>query len=259
MSKAERYIVGTSGYSFTDWVGTFYPAGTRRSEMLEQYVKHFKTVELNFTYYRMPTAAMLERMAAKLPDDFALWVKANQRTTHQQDRSAAEPFLAALDPMTASGKLAGVLLQFPQSFHRTVDNRNYLARTADDFASVPLAVEFRHCSWDEPATFAGLRQRGLTVVIPDVPELPGLFRPRSVTATSPTGYLRLHSRTARKWYAGGAERYDYDYSTHELKAILKDWAAVENEVEKVYTFFNNCHRGQAAHNAESFLRLLDHV
>ena len=63
MTSAIQYIVGTSGYSFADWVGTFYPAGTRQNEMLRLYVQRFQTVELNFTFYRMPSAATLERIA----------------------------------------------------------------------------------------------------------------------------------------------------------------------------------------------------
>ena len=254
-----KYIVGTSGYSFADWIGTFYPPGTQRGDMLTQYVNHFETVELNFSYYRIPNQATLGRMAAKVPEGFTFWVKANQKTTHRQDRSISGEFLDALTPMAESGKLAGVLLQFPQSFHRTVANRKYLAGAIEDFSSVPLAVEFRHFSWDDPSTLTGLRERNVTLVIPDVPELAGLYRPAAPVVTTATGYLRFHSRTGAKWYAGGPERYDYNYSSDELKAVLTEWSALENEVEKVYAFFNNCHRGQAAQNAEAFRRLLGQV
>jgi len=259
MPDKTRYIVGTSGYSFADWVGTFYPPGTQRGEMLTQYVNHFETVELNFSYYRIPNQTTLGRIAAKVREDFTFWVKANQKTTHQQDRSIAAEFLDALTPLSETGKLAGVLLQFPQSFHRTVANRKYLGSAVEDFSSVPLAVEFRHFSWDDPSTLAGLRERNVTLVVPDVPELEGLYRPSGPAVTTATGYLRFHSRTAGKWYAGPAERYDYSYTQEELRAVLSQWSAVENEVEKVYAFFNNCHRGQAAQNAEAFRRLLQQI
>jgi len=259
MTDKAKYIVGTSGYSFADWVGAFYPPGTPQREMLDRYVLHFNAVELNFSYYRIPTAETLERIAARTPEGFEFWIKANRKTTHEQDRSIAGEFLEGIAPLRSSGKLAGVLLQFPQSFHRTAANRRYLASAIEDFAAAPLAVEFRHCSWDHPSTLDGLRQRNVTIVIPDVPDLEGLFRPSRPAVTTATGYLRLHSRTAGNWYAGGAKRYDYDYSTDELKAVLSEWAAVENEVRKVYAFFNNCHRGQAAQNAEAFRRLLGQI
>jgi len=258
MADSTRYVIGTSGYSFADWVGTFYPPGTAQRGMFAQYVRHFATVELNFTFYRLPTARTLESLGSICPADFTFWVKANQKTTHERDRTVAGEFLANLQPLRSTGKLAGVLMQFPQSFHRTVENRKYLAAAVEDFASVPLAAEFRHRSWDHVSTVASLRERNVTLVIPDVPEIPGLYRP-SPAVTTRTGYLRLHSRDADKWYAGMADRYDYSYSDKELGDILTDWYALEKDADKVYAFFNNCHRGQAAGNAEAFRRILGQI
>jgi len=255
MNAATRYIVGTSGYSFADWVGRFYPPGTKSADMFAHYAAHFEAVELNFTYYRLEAGATLARLARVSPPAFRFWVKANQATTHRQDRAAAEPFNANLVPLAEAGKLAGVLLQFPQSFHRTVAGRKYLAAALDDLAGSPLAVEFRHRSWQHPATVAGLRQRGVTLVVPDVPDLPDLYR-SDAQATSRTGYLRLHSRTAENWYAGGAKRYDYDYNRDELASLARQWSALADPVDEVYVFFNNCHRGQAADNAEAFRKVL---
>ena len=163
MSEKIEFIVGTSGYSFADWVGPFYPPGTRGGDMFAFYVQHFSAVELNFTYYRLPTAKTLGAIAARSPDGFRFWVKANQQTTHKADRSVAGQFLAALEPMRQAGKLAGVLMQFPQSFHRTVESRKYLDAALGDFAAAPLAVEFRHRSWEQAATFDGLRARGVSL------------------------------------------------------------------------------------------------
>jgi uncharacterized protein YecE (DUF72 family) len=250
-----QYIVGTSGYSFEDWVGEFYPPGTKRTEMFPFYAREFSAVELNYTYYRMPAARTMDSLAAKSPDGFRFWVKANQRTTHAQDRTAAAEFLDNLAPMQTRGRLAGVLLQFPQSFHRTMENRKYLRATADDFASVSLAVEFRHASWDTPATLEGLRERGLTLVIPDVPALEGLFRP-APAATAPVAYLRLHSRNADNWYAGAAERYDYSYTDRELREIEAGWRKIADASECVCVFFNNCHHGQAVKNAKRFMEII---
>ena len=251
-----KHIVGTSGYSFRDWVGTFYPPGTQQKDMLGLYVQRFETVELNFTYYRMPTADTLMRIAGRSPEGFTFWVKANQLTTHERDRGVVGQFVEALQPMRVAGKLSGVLLQFPQSFHRTVENRKYLAATLDDFTDVPSAVEFRHRSWEHESTLTGLRDRDVALVIPDVPGLPGLYH-WPIAATSTVGYLRLHSRNADKWYAGGAERYDYNYSDAEMKEFAAAWGELDNPPETVFTFFNNCHRGQAATNAEAFREIVE--
>ncbi|MGC9455777.1 MAG: DUF72 domain-containing protein [Phycisphaerae bacterium] len=253
--QAGKYRVGTSGYSFADWVGNFYPSGTQSREMFDIYVKHFNVVELNFTYYRMPSARTLASLERRSGDGFEFWVKANSRTTHEQDRTAADEFINNLSPLRDSGKLAGVLLQFPQSFHRTAENRKYLAATIEDFHPLPLAVEFRHYSWDRPETVEGLCSRGVTLVIPDVPKIRSLFRP-APAATSNTAYFRLHSRNADKWYAGAAQRYDYNYSEQELRELLESWSPTVKDCGKIYTLFNNCHRGQAAENALAFSRLL---
>jgi len=258
MITSPTFRIGTSGFSFKDWVGTFYPAGTRSGDMLGQYVRHFDIVELNFTYYRMPTARTIERLATVTPDGFLFWVKANQETTHKYNRGVCGQFIENVQPMAEAGKLAGVLLQFPQSFHRTVETRKYLAGTLDDFESLPLAVEFRHRSWEHPSVASGLRDRNVTLVVPDVPDLDGLFHSPAV-ATTATGYLRLHSRTAEKWYAGGAERYDYNYSREEMSDIIRDWTSLDEPLEQVFAFFNNCHRGQAAENAEAFSKLLEEM
>ena len=253
------YIVGTSGYSFKDWVGTFYPQGTQSREMLAEYVKHFAAVEINFSFYRVPAARTMAAMAAKAPKGFRFWVKANRATTHEGDRSIREAFLAGIAPMREAGSLAGLLFQFPQRFHRTMENRKFLAAALADYAELPLAVEFRHRSWRHPSVVEGLRGRKVTLVVPDVPDLPGLYH-SPAAATTRTGYLRLHSRDASKWYAGdGSLRYDYGYSTAELQELLAAWEGLDEPMDEIYTFFNNCHHGQAAQNAEALRRILGQI
>ena len=250
-----RYVIGTSGYSFADWVGSFYEPSTRPQDMFKAYAEHFKAVELNFTFYRIEAASTLDKLARTSPADFGFWVKANRRITHEQDRLATQPFLENLQPLTDSGKLYGVLLQFPQSFHRTSASRKFLDSTLTLLDSLRLAVEFRHCSWDCDATVNSLRERAVTLVIPDCPDIASLYRPKP-TLTSPVGYLRLHSRDPAKWYGGPAQRYDYNYTDSELKAIAEQWSASHIEAQNVFAFFNNCHLGQAARNAQAFSKIL---
>ncbi|MCJ7543159.1 MAG: DUF72 domain-containing protein [Phycisphaerae bacterium] len=253
-----KYVVGTSGYSFADWVGSVYPPGTKQKDMFDLYAARFQAVELNFTFYNARPGAALARMSAKAPEGFQFWVKVNQELTHKGNLAAGAEFVEQVRPMQESGKLVGLLLQFPQSFHRTAEARRYLAAALEALAALPLAVEFRHGSWDHPATAKGLAERNVAMVVPDVPALDGLYRPTPI-ATSPIAYLRLHSRNPGAWYGGMGARYDYSYSEHELKQLAKDWAAVEAAAQRVYAFFNNCHRAQAAQNAEAFRRILGQI
>ncbi|HUS92771.1 MAG TPA: DUF72 domain-containing protein [Phycisphaerae bacterium] len=259
MDTKHKYVIGTSGYSFGDWVGTFYPADTKQRDMLARYVTCFQTVEINFSFYRLPPARTMDAIARKAPEGFTFWVKANQATTHEGERGVRDDFLAGVEPMREAGKLAGLLFQFPQRFHRTIANRKYLAAVLGDYEHLPCAVEFRHASWEHPSVPDGLRERNVTIVIPDVPALPGLFR-MGAAATSKTGYLRLHSRDAEKWYGPeGADRYDYSYRPEELTELVEAWEDLDESMDEIYAFFNNCHHGQAAQNAESLRRILGQV
>jgi uncharacterized protein YecE (DUF72 family) len=271
MAAETKYVIGTCGYSFADWVGTFYPEGTQTAEMFAAYVTHFPAVELNFTFYATPSERALTALAGRSPAGFGFWVKANRQITHEYKADVAGEFVERLGPLSTAGKLLGVLLQFPQSFHRTIDARRGLGTVLEKMAAAPLAVEFRHRSWDHPDVYAGLRARNVTLVVPDVPRLAGLFAPPPMLTTR-TGYLRPHSRNAANWYAtgaavppprsaaagaGGKDRYDYDYSLDELKELRRQWQEVDADADKVYVFFNNCHRGQAGRNAEAFRRIVD--
>lgn len=257
MSKP-TYRVGTSGYSFADWVGPFYPGGTRQDAMFDLYAKRFETVEVNYTFYRMPAARTMASLARRSPSGFEFWVKANQKISHERNVALVPEFLANIAPLGEAGKLAGVLVQFPQSFHRTRHNRSFLGELTGALAGMHAAIEFRHHSWQHPDTLMGLRAHNLTAVVPDVPSLPGLYRSVPMVTTS-TGYLRFHSRDPSRWYGGAAARYDYDYNEPELIEILRGWNELAPEVDRVYAFFNNCHGGQAARNAESFRRILGQI
>src|SRR3954463_11858213 len=111
--------IGTSGYSYLDWVGDFYPPGTTASRMLEHYCRHFPAVELNFTFYKPPTRSVLTRIADKTPPGFQFLVKVPQTISHDRNPLDLPGFRHAAEGLAARGQLAGVLAQFPQSLHCT--------------------------------------------------------------------------------------------------------------------------------------------
>jgi len=240
--------VGTSGYRYKDWTGSFYPDGLPEKEQLGFYSERFPVVELNFTYYGIPRPSVIASMVERTPEGFQFSVKANSATTHKQDRSVLDAFKAAIEPARAAGRLSSVLAQFPFSFKNTTANRRYLHQLAEDFAEYRPVVEFRHKSWIRPVVFQFLRDNGLGYCCVDEPKLDGLVPPVA-EATAPTAYVRFHSRDASKWYAGVADRYDYLYSKDELAEWLPKVQALHEEADNVYIFFNNCHAGHAAVNA----------
>jgi uncharacterized protein YecE (DUF72 family) len=247
--------IGTAGYSYTDWVGPFYPPGTKRPEMLSFYIRHFLIAELDFTYYQMPGYKTMAGLAQKTPAGFSFTVKANRRMTHEPGSAAeqnelCQAFLAALAPLREAGKLSGLLLQFPFAFQKSQLNWERLLGLRDRLAILPVVVEFRHISWVNQATFENLRQEGLSFCCVDEPELPGLFPPLAV-ATGPLGYLRFHGRNKAKWWQHkeAGERYDYLYSGEELREWLPKLKSLAENTQDTLVFFNNCHFGQAARNA----------
>ena len=247
--------IGTSGYSFKDWGGVFYPAGLASQKMLPFYAEEFDTVEVNFTYYRVPSAKTMKGMAAATPAGFRFFVKAQGSFTHERDLSKKDEFLAGIAPLRDSGKLSGLLFQFPQSFRNDAANRRYVAAVAEAFPGETIAVEFRDRSWDEPPVYEFLDKNGLTFVSVDEPQVSTLFPPVA-RATSGLGYVRFHSRDGRKWYKGAKERYDYLYSDAELREWLPKLRAMAARARSLYVYFNNCNRGQAVENARRMKDLL---
>jgi len=251
--------IGTSGFRYADWKGTFYPEGLADDELLGYYAQRFASVELNFTYYGIPNPRTLERMVERTPEGFTFWVKANEATTHKRDRSVAGQFNEAIAPAREAGRLAGILCQFPYSFRNDQRSRAYLAELAEDFPHDPLVVEFRNIEWANQAVYDFLRHHKLGFCCVDEPKLEGLMPPVAVV-TSPVAYLRFHSRDASKWYEGGGkERYNYLYQREELEEWLPRVQELHNEAENVYIFFNNCHAGHAAVNAAEFKALLAEI
>lgn len=250
--------VGTSGYSFADWVGPFYPPGTRSADFLGHYARQFGCVEVNSTYYRIPHPRVLEAMERKTPEGFRFIVKLNQAMTHEgsDDPALYRDFLAVLEPLKLAGKYHGVLAQFPWAFRRTDAAKAHLERMRERLPGEPLWVEFRHDSWMHPKLPDWLRERSLGYCAVDEPALPGLVPPVTHLTTE-TGYVRFHGRNAATWWGrGGGDRYDYDYAERELEEWVTRIRALADKAKQTYLFFNNCHAGQAARNAKLMEELL---
>ncbi|MEW6262100.1 MAG: DUF72 domain-containing protein [Thermodesulfobacteriota bacterium] len=262
-SRTCRIWVGTSGYSYTQWVQTgFYPPEAKPGRMLSLYAQRFPATELNQTWYQTPQAETMERQRRQVPPSFLFTAKLFRGLTQDpltgpwRDRSLA--YRDGLAPLIQSGQLAAVLVQLPPAFDRSVANRRHLAALLDELEGLPLAVEFRQGSWNTDRVFGELRRRGVTLVAVDEPDLPGLFPALDVITNPDLFYVRFHGRNGRGWRRGGQEvQFDYEYS----EAELREW--VEKRILKMavrsgrgVVFFNNHVRGQAPRNALTFARLL---
>lgn len=252
--------IGTSGYSYKDWEGVLYPPGMPSTGYLSEYAREFTAVELNYSYYRMPDAALSRKMAVSTEKDFMFTIKAHKSITHEVTpagvNSAVAQFLQGIEPLADAGKLGMVLLQFPYSFHYTAASRTFVDTVCGLFTSVPLAIEFRDSAWQRDSVYNGLRSRNCTLVNVDEPELPGLPRITSLV-TSSTGYVRFHGRNRENWWKGdNSTRYDYNYSDCELGEWVPRIRAMALQAAAVLVVFNNHSKGQAVQNARKLREML---
>lgn len=250
--------VGTSGYSFEDWRGNFYPAGIAKGKMLDHYQGYFNTVEINSTYYRIPHPKVMFNIVNKTKPEFEFIVKVNRNITHYRKdiESTSDEFNEAIRPIADRGQLKGVLAQFPWAFKYSPENLKYLSICKRLVEPFPLFVEFRHDSWLEGETINFMKDENISNVSVDGPQLRGLLPPE-LKVTGDTAYVRLHGRNAEQWWGGGPLRYDYIYKNDELSEWKDKLERLKSEVRKTFIFFNNCHLGQAVKNARDMIHMLD--
>jgi uncharacterized protein YecE (DUF72 family) len=259
-------LVGTSGFSFADWKGTVYPKNIKNEEMLSFYEKElgFNTLEINFTYYALPSQKSIRGMCVKTSRDFKFAVKAFKGLTHgiwddekkiTDNKETIDKFKHSLEPMVQEGKLICVIAQFPYSFHPVKENIEYLETLKNRFGNIPVVIEFRNIKWLNKNTFDLLKKIDLGYCVVDEPKLPGLM-PFYPEATSGIAYFRLHGRNMN-WFNAPAEvRYDYNYSDKELKEFLPEIQKISLINKTTLIFFNNCHAGSAAKNAITMAKML---
>lgn len=210
-----QLLAGTSGFSYKEWLGKFYPEKLAPEAMLRWYAERFSTVEINNTFYRMPAEAMLARWGEEVPAHFAFTLKAPRRITHEKRlREAGEDVAEFVRRARLLGdKLGPLLFQLPPYLKKD------LPRLKDFLEQIPagqrVAVEFRNDSWQDDEVYATLRERGAMLCVTDTDAGDTPF-----VATSDRGYLRLRR-------------------THYEDAELRAWAEriAAQPVERMYVYF----------------------
>jgi uncharacterized protein YecE (DUF72 family) len=166
-----RILVGTSGYNYPEWRGTFYPEKFSTDKMLAYYAERLPTVEINYTFYRIPTEKLLAGWAAGTPEHFTFTLKAPRRITHDSKLRHCEDLLQTFcrTAKTLGPKLAALLFQLPPTFRRDVDVLRSFVDLLPD--GTRAAFEFRHASWFDPAVYEALRARNVALCIADSEKL----------------------------------------------------------------------------------------
>ena len=218
-----RYRIGTSGYNYPEWKGSFYPEKWPQKKMLPYYAERLDTVEINYTFYRLPTERLLAGWSAATPSGFRFTLKAPRRITHEARLAGCESITGAFCAAAATlgEKLGALLFQLPPSFRKNLD---VLARF---LATLPpgmrAAFEFRHVSWHDPAVIELLHEHGAALCVADSERL---RTPVHVTARH--GYFRLR---------------DQGYDDADLARWAGTITTSAGACEDVYIYFKHEERG----------------
>ena len=226
-----RLRTGTSGFAYKEWKGPFYPEKLPQSAMLAHYAGRLPAVEINYTFYRMPSEKMVRGWVEQTPPDFSFVLKASRRITHHKKlQEASEPLRLLLQASDALGERRGPLLfQLPPTFAKDIDVlRAFLEELPGELRA---AFEFRHRSWMDDEVYDALRARNAALVVAD----PGKGEAREVVATADFGYARLR-------------REDYDEAAlHEWRRRLR-----RPEWRDCWVFFKHEEAGTGPRLAERF-------
>lgn len=229
-----KFFVGTSGYSYKEWKGKFYPAKLPAKDMLAYYANHFATVEINNTHYRLPSREVVAAWAKQTPESFRFALKAHQTITHRKRlKDIGSNINDFLDVAAVLGERQGPLLfQLPPNFKKDLER---LKGALDQLAGrAPVAWEFRHPSWFDDEVLGCLRERGCALCLAegdDLPEAP-------LTSTAEWGYLRLR----REAYS------DAELAEWKSRIRAQDWSAA-------YVFFKHEDEATGPELADRFLAL----
>ena len=268
----KNLFIGTAGWSYKDWVNSFYPKNQSKSfDWLEFYSKYFNMVEVNASYYTYISPKTVDGWIKKVEekDDFVFSVKLHQDFTHKHQfkNEQIEAVKINLDKLQRSNRLAGLLIQFPYSFALNKENANYLKEIVDIFSEYEKFIEVRHKSWfiDRFINFASKNKSSLCTI--DQPVIGEAIKFKPIKAGDNL-YIRLHGRNEKAWkqslsnfgkeqnYEQQSERYNYFYSPGELIEIEQAIKEVLDNIKKVYLILNNHPQGNAVANALELMHLL---
>lgn len=227
---------GTSGFSYKEWKGVFYPEDLKNADMLGYYAERFGSVEINNTYYRMPSEKVLGDWTEQVPDGFTFVLKANRQITHfkRLKEEAYEPLAYFCSKaVTLGDRLGPVLFQLPPNFKKDVPRLSaFLDQVPSD---VRAAFEFRHASWLDDETYDALRAHDAALVIAQTED-----EETPLVATASWGYLRLRKV---QYEAGEVEAW-------ASRVLDQDWS-------EAYAFFKHEDEGTGPALAARFLEAVD--
>ena len=270
-----NYYIGTAGWSYKDWVPSFYPKSqTANFDWLNFYSTYFNVVEVNATYYAYLSLKTAEGWLRKTSEngEFKFTIKLHQDFTHKKifNKENSKAVIDILDILSREDKLGGLLIQFPYSFGFSEAAIGHINTLKEIFNDYNLFVEVRHTSWNKPEVIKHFREANLSLCIIDQPQISNSISFDPVV-TNDTLYVRFHGRNVEGWYnsiqnfnkeqtyAEQSDRYNYLYTPGEIIELRNKIHEVTDKVKIVYMVFNNHPNGNAAANAFEMIKSLNQI
>jgi uncharacterized protein YecE (DUF72 family) len=268
-----KYYIGTAGWSYKDWVPSFYPKQqSGRFDWLQFYAHYFNCVEVNSTYYAYLSPKVVEGWIRKIEDseDFIFNIKLHQDFTHKRNfnEQNIKEVRFNIDLLRKAERLGGLLLQFPYSFSFDEISIEHIRKLRNIFSDINCFVEVRHTSWRNERAYDFFRRNDLTFCTIDQPQV-GQAIPFEPIITNDKAYIRFHGRNVEAWkksissfgqlqtYEEQSSRYKYLYSPGELIGIIQEIKSIENKVKEIHIIMNNHPQGDAVANAFELIHLLE--
>jgi len=234
--------VGTSGYKFDDWTKNFYPSGTENERFLSYYVSQgLNFLELNFTFYTVPTREDIERILENCKGKLKFSVKLHKTFLRGKTEYAHE-FKEGLKPLVEAGLVKGYLADYLVDFKASIENMDKMEELRDIFSDAPLYAQLLHRSWYREKYLEDLHSRELGVCITNKKDIP--YKP--VVSPGPTLYFRMFGKT---------DKLDYNFSPREMKTVADDIKKLSFVCRDVFVSFCNVAKANAAKNARQFMTM----
>ncbi len=269
-----KFYIGTAGWKYTDWIGSFYPKKESASfDWLTYYSQHFNCVEVNSTFYAYMSDKVINSWIRKTQalEDFTFTIKLHQDFTHNRSftKENVDGINYNLNLLQRAGRLGGLLIQFPQSFRFDENSAKHISKLKELFGSFELFIEVRHGSFHTKEALDFFKSANLNCITIDQPQIGNAISFKPIV-TSKSLYFRLHGRNVEDWFKGfdkiGQEkqseedrnaRYNYLYTPGELLEMVEQIMNALDNIKTVFVITNNHPKGNAVANAFQLINMLE--